>query len=82
MNAEEVAKKLKAMVVDQLGLDDESEVKNESRFVDDLNADSLDVVELVMAVEEEFNVEIPDAEVEEHLQTFGSAVEYIAKKLS
>jgi len=51
--------KVKAIVVEQLGVD-EAEVKIDSTFIDDLGADSLDIVELIMAFEEEFNVEIPD----------------------
>ena len=67
--------KVKAIVVEQLGVD-ESEVTIDSTFIDDLGADSLDIVELVMAFEEEFNVEIPD-DVAEKIKTVKDAVEYI-----
>lgn len=68
---------VKAVVVEQLNVN-EGEVKPESRFVDDLGADSLDVVELVMALEEKFEIEIPDEEAEK-IQTVGDVVAYIEK---
>ena len=67
--------KLKAIVVEQLGVD-EAEVTIDSTFIDDLGADSLDIVELIMAFEEEFNVEIPD-DVAEKIKTVKDTVEYI-----
>ena len=67
--------KVKAIVVEQLGVD-EAEVTIDSTFIDDLGADSLDIVELIMAFEEEFNVEIPD-EVAEKIKTVKDTVEYI-----
>ena len=67
--------KVKEIIVDQLGVDAE-EVTNEASFVEDLGADSLDTVELVMALEEEFNMEIPDEEAEK-IKTVGNAIEYI-----
>lgn len=67
--------KVKAIVVEQLSVD-ESEVTPESTFIDDLGADSLDIVELIMAFEEEFNVEIPD-DVAENIKTVKDAVEHI-----
>ena len=67
--------KVKAIVVEQLGVD-EAEVTIDSTFIDDLVADSLDIVELIMAFEEEFNVEIPD-DVAEKIKTVKDAVEYI-----
>ncbi len=67
--------KVKAIVVEQLGVD-ESEVTIDSTFIDDLGADSLDIVELVIAFEEEFNVEIPD-DVAEKIKTVKDTVEYI-----
>ena len=70
--------KVKAIVVEQLGVD-EAEVKIDSTFIDDLGADSLDIVELIMAFEEEFNIEIPD-EVAEKLRTVHDAVELIDKE--
>ena len=66
--------KIKAIVVEQLGVD-ESEVTMEASFIDDLGADSLDLVELIMALEEEFDIEIPDEEAEK-LKTVGAAVNY------
>lgn len=68
---------VKAVVVEQLNVN-EGEVKAESKFVDDLGADSLDVVELVMALEEKFEIEIPDEEAEK-IQTIGDVVAYIEK---
>ena len=67
--------KVKAIVVEQLGVD-EAEVTIDSTFIDDLGADSLDIVELIMAFEEEFNVEIPD-DVAEKIKTVEDTVEYI-----
>jgi len=67
--------RVKGIVVDQLGVAEE-EVTAEASFVDDLGADSLDVVELVMALEEEFGVEIPDDDAEK-IVTVGEAVKYI-----
>ena len=70
-----VEEKVKRIVVDQLGVD-EDEVKPEASFVDDLGADSLDVVELVMALEEEFGLEISDEDAEK-ISTVKQAIEYI-----
>ena len=67
--------KVKEIIVDQLGVDAE-QVTPEASFIDDLGADSLDTVELVMAFEEEFNIEIPDEEAEK-IKTVGNAMEYI-----
>lgn len=66
---------VKAVVVEQLSVDG-NEVKPESRFIEDLNADSLDVVELVMALEEKFSIEIPDEEAEK-IKTVNDVVTYI-----
>lgn len=66
---------VKAVVVEQLSVD-ASEVKPESRFIEDLNADSLDVVEFVMALEEKFSIEIPDEEAEK-IKTVNDVVAYI-----
>ena len=63
MNTEEVFEKVKAIIVEQLGVA-EGSVEMESSFIDDLGADSLDIVELVMALEEEFDIEIPDSDAE------------------
>ena len=70
-----VLERVKKVIVEQLGVD-ESEITLESSFVDDLGADSLDVVELIMALEEEFNVEIPDEDAEK-IVTVGDALDYI-----
>ncbi len=67
--------KVKEIVVEQLGVE-EDEVTLEASFIDDLGADSLDIVELIMALEEEFDLEIPDKEAEK-ISTVGDAVEYI-----
>jgi acyl carrier protein len=69
------ADRVKKIIVDQLGVKEE-EVKAESSFVDDLGADSLDTVELVMAFEEEFDLEIPDEEAEK-ISTVNDAIKYI-----
>jgi len=66
---------VKAIVVEQLNVN-EDEVKEEAKFVEDLGADSLDVVELVMALEEKFDVEIPDEDAEKII-TVGDAIKYI-----
>lgn len=70
-----IFEKVKEIIVDQLGVD-ESEVTMEASFIDDLGADSLDIVELIMALEEEFDLEIPDKDAEK-IVTVGDAVEYI-----
>ena len=72
-----VEQRVKKIVAEQLGVN-EAEIKNESSFVDDLGADSLDTVELVMAFEEEFGIEIPD-DAAESIVTVGDAVKYIDK---
>ncbi len=69
---------IKAVVVEQLGVNAD-EVKEESKFVEDLGADSLDVVELVMALEEKFDIEIPDDEAEK-IRTVKDVVNYIESK--
>ena len=74
-----VDERVKKIVVEQLGVKEE-EVSNESSFVDDLGADSLDTVELVMALEEEFGCEIPDEEAEK-IQTVQQAIDYIKPNL-
>ena len=73
-----VAEKVKAIIVEQLGVDEE-EVTADASFVDDLGADSLDTVELVMEFEDEFEISIPDEDAEK-IQTVGSAIDYIASK--
>jgi len=72
--------RLKKIVVDQLGVD-EADVKPEASFVDDLNADSLDLVELIMSLEEEFGIEISDEDAEK-IKTVGDAQEYIEEHTS
>ena len=72
---EEIEDKIIAIVSEQLSVD-KAEIKRETSFVDDLNADSLDTVELVMELEDEFDLSIPDDEAEK-LQTVGNAIEYI-----
>lgn len=67
--------KIKKIIAEQLGVD-ESEITPESHFIDDLGADSLDTVELVMALEEEFGIEIPDEDAEK-IQTVGDVAKYI-----
>ena len=75
-----VAEKVKAIIVDKLGVD-ESEVTNEANFINDLGADSLDTVELIMEFEKEFDIQIPDDQAE-NIATVGQAISYIedAKK--
>ena len=70
-----VEDKVKEIIVDQLGVDDK-QVTNGASFVDDLGADSLDTVELVMALEEEFDIEIPDEEAEK-IEKVQDAIDYI-----
>lgn len=70
-----IAEKVKKMIVEQLGVN-ESEVTPEAKFIDDLGADSLDIVELVMALEDEYGIEIPDEDAEK-IETVGDAIRYI-----
>lgn len=67
--------RVRSIIADQLGLAEE-DIKPESKFIEDLSADSLDIVELIMAMEEEFQVEIPDEEAEK-IRTVGDAMEYV-----
>ena len=73
----DIAKRVKEIVAEQLGVE-EAQVLAESSFMDDLGADSLDTVELVMALEEEFDIEIPDEDAEK-IQTVHDAIEYITE---
>ena len=72
-----VENRVKSIIADQLGVD-EAQIKPESKFIEDLGADSLDIVELIMAMEEEFQTEIPDEDAE-NIRTVGDAVAYIEK---
>ena len=71
----EIASRVKAIIVDKLGVE-ESEVTNEASFTNDLGADSLDTVELIMEFEKEFNISIPDDQAEK-IETVGDAVAYV-----
>jgi acyl carrier protein len=75
MSTTNIEAKVKSIIADQLGVS-EDEIKPESSFIEDLGADSLDIVELVMAMEEEFEVEIPDEEAE-NIKSVGDAINYI-----
>ena len=75
MSSEEVFEKVKGVIVEQLGVA-EGNITMEASFIDDLGADSLDIVELIMALEEEFDIEIPDSDAEK-VVTVGDVVEYI-----
>lgn len=76
----ELEDRIKGIIVDQLGVSGD-EIVPEASFIDDLGADSLDIVELVMAMEEAFDVEIPDDDAEK-IQTIGDAVSYLKEKLA
>ena len=75
-----IEERVKSIVVKQLGVKEE-EIKNESKFIDDLGADSLDTVELVMALEEEFETEIPDEEADK-ITTVQQAVDFINNNIN
>lgn len=79
MSSEEVFEKVKGIIIEQLGVT-ETSVSLEASFIDDLGADSLDIVELVMALEEEFDIEIPDADAEK-VVTVGDVVDYIKENV-
>lgn len=76
---EDILGKVKTLIVDRLGVEADAVVSG-ATFLDDLGADSLDVVELIMAIEEEFDIEVPDEEAEK-ISSVGEAVAYIQKKL-
>jgi acyl carrier protein len=76
----DIEAKVKQIIVEELGVE-ESQVVNEASFIEDLGADSLDTVELVMKFEEEFDIEIPD-EDQEKLRSVGAAVDYLKGKLA
>lgn len=75
MSKEEIEKRLKKIVSEELGVE-ESKITEDSKFIDDLGADSLDTVELVMRLEDEFNCDIPDEEAEK-ITSIGDALRYI-----
>ena len=76
----EVAEKVKSIIVDKLGVD-ASEVKESASFTNDLGADSLDTVELIMEFEKEFGINIPDEDAGEKIATVGDAIKYIESQL-
>jgi len=76
----DVSEKIKSIIAEQLGVKPE-EVTPQASFIEDLGADSLDTVELVMALEEEFGIEIPDEDAEK-MATVGDAVKYIEEKIA
>ena len=75
----EVAEKVKKIIAEHLGVDDMAKITEDAKFIDDLGADSLDTVELVMAFEEAFDVEIPDEKAEKIL-TVGDAITHLESK--
>ena len=79
MSSEEVFDKVKEIIVEQLGVAENS-VTEEASFIDDLGADSLDIVELIMALEEEFDIEIPDSDAEK-VVTVSDVVDYIKENV-
>jgi len=80
MEGKSIEERVKNIIVEQLGVEPE-QVKPEAQFVNDLGADSLDTVELIMALEEEFDIEIPDEQAEK-IKTVGEALEHIKSKVS
>ncbi len=78
MAEQEVFEKLKEIIIEQLGVEDEAAITMEATFVDDLSADSLDIVELIMSLEEKFELEIPDEDAEK-IVTVGDVVKYIVE---
>jgi len=79
MSKEDILAKLKPIIADQLGVD-EADVREDASFTEDLNADSLDLVELIMSLEEQFKLQISDEDAEK-ITTVGEAVEYISDHL-
>ncbi|MBQ9313997.1 MAG: acyl carrier protein [Clostridia bacterium] len=75
MNPDAILEKVKDVIVEQLGVEEDT-IKLDTSFIDDLGADSLDIVELIMALEEEFDMQIPDGEAEK-ISTVNDVVEYI-----
>ena len=76
-----VLEKVKEVISEQLGIEDTDSITTETTFIDDLGADSLDIVELIMALEEEFDIEIPDADAEK-VVSVGDVVDYIKDHLA
>ncbi|MDZ7967323.1 MULTISPECIES: acyl carrier protein [unclassified Nostoc] len=81
MSQTEIFEKVKKIVTEQLSVDDDAKVTPQAKFMEDLGADSLDTVELVMALEEEFDIEIPD-EAAEQITSVQEAVDYINNKVA
>jgi acyl carrier protein len=81
MSQDDIFAKVKKIVAEQLSIEDSAKINPESNFANDLGADSLDVVELVMALEEEFEIEIPD-EAAEGIATVQAAVDYIKEQVA
>ena len=79
MSSEEILEKVKGIIIEQLGVTDTA-VTMEASFIDDLGADSLDIVELIMAIEVEFDIEIPDSDAEK-VVTVGDVVDYIKENV-
>jgi acyl carrier protein len=79
MNKADVLARLKEIIIDRLDVE-EDQIRPEASFVEDLGADSLDIVELIMGIEEEFDIEIPDEDAEK-LTTVGEAINYASSKL-
>ena len=79
MSSEEILEKVKGIIIEQLGVTDTA-VTMEASFIDDLGADSLDIVELIMDIEEEFDIEIPDSDAEK-VVTVGDVVDYIKENV-
>lgn len=78
MSTIDIAKKVRSIIVDKLSVDESEVTNNDASFVDDLGADSLDTVELIMELEKEFSIAIPDTDAEK-ITTVGQAIEYITE---
>lgn len=79
MTKKEIFERIRGLLAEQLSIEEDT-IEMSSNFIDDLNADSLDIVELIMTLEQEFNLSIPDEEAE-RIRTVGDAVDFIAKSL-
>ncbi|HHY91089.1 MAG TPA: acyl carrier protein [Clostridiales bacterium] len=75
-----VFEKIKGIIIEQLGLDEDTEITMETSLMNDLEADSLDAVEIIMAIEDEFDIEIPDEDAEE-FKNLGDIVHYVEEKI-